>query len=365
MINDFLNKIKPFLWQILFLGISIALFSLILANRSPNLLRPLSMSLRTGFGLVIPLTALVMYLAFRIPNRIGDFISMAATVSLFAMPLAGLWASGSSQSVAINGLIPLADAANYHADSLRIITGQEISRFSGMRPFFPGVLSFLMKITEQNFMASLAIITLAAAIAIYFSVREIQRTHGAETAVLLLVILFLYFRHHSGTSMSETLGVPFGVLGMGLIWRGIEKQSQNLAVFGLFITALALNIRPGAMFTFPLILLWTGWVLRKGKELISIRFLVLGAVAILLSFMLNSLYIRLLAGPSAIAFSNFSWALYGLASGGHSFNYVFQQHPEVSLLQDPEQSRMIYRLALDLIIHSPGLLPEKITGGAA
>jgi len=75
-------------------------------------------------------------MAFRVPDLFGDFISMAATLSLFALPLAGLWASGQTQSVAIGGLIPLTDAAAYHVDSLRIITGQNISYFSAMRPFF-------------------------------------------------------------------------------------------------------------------------------------------------------------------------------------------------------------------------------------
>jgi hypothetical protein len=243
---------------------------------------------------------------------------------------------------------------------LRIISGADISHFSAMRPFFPGFLSFLMKVTDQNFMTSLAVVTLVAAIAIYFGVREIQRTHGAETAVFLLVVIFVYFRHHSGTSMSETLGVPFGVLGMGLLWRGIDKRSQSLAVFGMFVTTLALNIRPGAMFTLPLMLLWAGWILRRDRERISIRFLVLGTAVIILGFVLNSLFVRLLAGPSGTAFSNFSWALYGLASGGHSFNYVFQQHPELALVQDPEQSRTIYRLALELMIQSPELLAQGI-----
>ena len=110
-------KIKSLLWQLLFLAISIALFGLILANRSPNLLRPISMALRTGFGLVIPITALILYLAFRIPNRAGDLIGMTATLSLFAMPLAGLWASGLSQSTVLSGLIPLFDADSYYIDA--------------------------------------------------------------------------------------------------------------------------------------------------------------------------------------------------------------------------------------------------------
>lgn len=356
MTNKFAKKINPYLWQLIFLATSAVIFSLILANRSPNLLRPVSMALRTGFGLVIPITALILYLVFRIPGRSGDLLGMVATLSLFAMPLAGLWASGQSQSVSISGLIPLTDAASYYNDSLRILAGQDISHFSAMRPFFPGFLSFLMGITNRNFMYTLAIITALAAISIYYSVRVVQFTHGAEVAVFLLIILFLYFRHHSGTSMSETLAVPLGALGIALIWRGMEKQSENLAIFGLFITSFALNVRPGAMFTLPFILLWAGWIFRKTNKYISIRFLLWGTGAVILGFVLNFLYIRLLADPSGTAFSNFSWALYGLASGGNSYTYIAEQHPEVFLLQDPEQSRTIYRLVIDLIIHSPNLL---------
>jgi hypothetical protein len=349
------RKLNPYLWQGICLAISIIIFSLILVNRSPNLLRPISMSMRTGFGLVIPVTALLLYLCFRIPDRVGDLISMTAVLSIFAMPLAGLWASGQSQSVAVSGLIPLTDAANYYHDSLRIIAGQSISHFSAMRPFFPGFLSFLMNLTGRNFMFSLAIITAIAAVAIYYTVREIQRTHGAEAAVFLLIILFLYFRHHSGTSMSETLGVPLGALGIGLIWRGLEKRSQSLAIFGLFVSAFAMNVRPGTMFILPFMLLWVGWVFRKPNKYISIKLLFWGAGAIVLSFVLNSLTIRLLAEPSGTAFSNFSWALYGLASGGNSYTYIFEKHPELLLIPDPAQSRTIYRMALELMIQSPNL----------
>ncbi len=352
----FSRELKPYFWLLLNLFVSLVVFSLILLNRSPNLLRPISMSLRTGFGLVIPVTALLLYASFRVQNRVGDLISMSLTLSLFAMPLAGLWASGQSQSISISGLIPLADAAYYYHDSLRIMSGWNISNFSAMRPFFAGFLSLIMNITDRNFMFSMAVITAIAGIAIYYAVREVQRTHGTEIAVFLLIILFLYFRHHSGTSMSETLGVPLGALGLGLIWRGLERQSQNLSIFGLFICAFALNVRPGPMFILPFMLLWLAWVFKKPAEYISIKYILWGTGAIILAFALNSMLIRILAGPSGTAFSNFSWALYGLASGGKSFNYIAETHPEVFLLQDPERSRTIYRMTFDLILHNPGLL---------
>jgi hypothetical protein len=350
-----INKIHPALWHLLCLAISAMVLSLILLNRSPNFLRPLGMALRSGFGLVIPATALVLYLVNRIPGRIGELLSMLGATSLCALALAGLWASGQTQSIVIAGLIPLSDATNYYMDGLRLVAGGDISHFSAMRPFFPGFLSLLLNLTDRNLMVSLAILTLIAALAFHFTAREIQRTHGAEAATFLLMVLFLYFRIHSGTSMSESLGVALGALGLALIWRAFEGRSERLAIFGIFVVAFALNVRPGTMFILPCILLWAGRVFRGARERISLRVLFFGVGAVLFAFALNSLFIRLLAGPSGTAFSNFSWALYGLASGGNSYTHVFIAHPEFLQLRDPQQSRAIYRLALDLILSEPGL----------
>ncbi len=351
---------KPFLWQAAGICFSLLLFSLILLNRSPNLLRAISMSMRTGFGLVIPAAALALYLGFRIPGRMGGLLAMSLTASLFALPLAGLWASGQSQSVSISGVIPLTDAANYYHDSLRIILGRNISGFSAMRPLYAGFLSLLMSLTERNFMLSAAILTFLAGIALYYAAREIQRTHGAETAAFFLLVLFLYYRHHSGTSMSETLGVPLGALGFALLWRGMERESQKLTLFGLFVCAFALNVRPGPMFILPFMLLWLAWVFKKPGEYLSWKFLALGACAVATSFILNLILIRILAGPSGTAFANFSWALYGLAAGGKSFNHVAQVHPDIFLLQEPERTRTIYRMALELILQQPELLLQGL-----
>jgi hypothetical protein len=346
------QKIKAHLWQLLILAISTALFSLILANRAPNLLRPISMALRTGFGLVIPITALLLYFVFRIPNRIGDLIGMAATLSLFAMPLAGLWASGQSQPTILSGMIPLFDAGSYYTDALRLMNGGAFSIFSARRPLFASLLAVLLSITGRNLMASLAIITAITALACYFTAREIQRTHGAEIAVFILMVLFLFNRAHSGISMSESLGLTLGTLGFGLLWRGASTKSLFYIWAGFFTTTLALNARAGAFFMLPILILWAGWLLRENK-FIPWKVLFISASAVVLGFALNLTLTRLVAVPSGVPFANFSYTLYGLASGGKSWYYVFQTHPELIQIQEPEQSKQIYQMAFELIRANP------------
>src|SRR5687768_4851217 len=126
-IDHALNKIHPLIWYFVCITISLIVFGLILLNRSPNFLRPLSKALRTGFGLVIPVATLLVYLAFRVPGRIGELIAMTTVLSLFAMSLAGLWASGQTQTTVLSGLIPLTDAGGYYIDALGLINGQDFS----------------------------------------------------------------------------------------------------------------------------------------------------------------------------------------------------------------------------------------------
>ena len=346
------NKIKSRLWQLLFLALSAILFGLILANRAPNLLRPISMALRSGFGLVIPITGLFLYFAFRIPNRTGNLVGMAVTLSLFAMPLAGLWASGESQSTILSGLIPLFDAGTYYMDALQLMNGNPFSIFSARRPLFAGLLAVLLSITGHNLMISLAILTAMTGLACYVTAREIQRTHGAEIAVFILMMLFLFHRAHSGISMSESLGVTLGTLGFGLLWRGASTKNLFFIWAGLLTTTLALNARAGAFFMLPILILWSGWLLREDK-LIPWKILFISASAVVLGFIFNLALTRLIAVSNGVPFANFSYTLYGLASGGKSWAYVFEVHPEVLGIQEPEKTKIIYQLAFELIRANP------------
>lgn len=350
-----IEQLPLFIWQLICIGISILSFTFILLNYAPSLLRPISMALRTGFGVVIPITALGMYLAFRLPGRVGNLFALTATMSLFALGLAGLWASGNTQSVILNGLIPLTDAAGYYTDALRLQYGADVSNFTAMRPLFAGLLSFFLWISNNNLMVAVSIFTAIAGFSCYVASREIQRTHGTEVAVFFLILIFLYYRHHSGTTMSESLSVPVSLLGIALIWRGIYAKHEWTTLFGIGMIALALNIRPGAMFVLPALLLWGGWIFRGGKRF-SFKFLGIGVLLIICVFYINNLMIDFVAGPNGVAFENFAWAFYGLSSGGKSWTYIFESHPELQLLKDTEITPAIYKLAFEQILNNPLLI---------
>lgn len=347
-----LNRIHPAFWQFIYLTVSIIAFSLVLINPLPSFIRPLSLSLRVDFWPIIPTTAIIIYLLFRIPGRTGELITITTIMCLFAMPLAGIWAYGHTQSAMLGGLIPLNDAQSYYLDAIRLTLGESFSFFSTRRPLFPGFLSVLLVITNNNILVSLAILSAITAISSYYMIKEIQETHGTEFAVFLLMMIFLYYRLHSGVIMSENFGIALGTLGFTILWRGTANKNLGIIWLGIFSTTIALNARAGAFFILPLLVIWVGRLFREFK-FISWKAMGIASTAIVLGFVSSILLGRLIGQPSGIPFANFSYTLYSLAAGGKSWAYIGEVHPEVFLLPEPEHTKKVFQLAFELIREKP------------
>lgn len=358
--NHKLSRLQFFVqraWIVDTLSVIIALiiFYLILLNASSSIFDIIGFKTRTGFTEFLPAFILSLYISLRLPGPIGRFFAVSFTFLFFGLALAELWRMGQSQSAVFNGIIPLFDASSYYVDALRLTVGQDFSSFSARRPLFPGLLAVLLTITNQNLMASLGIFTALTAGACYLAISEIKRTHGAEAAVFVLLILFLFYRFHSGLVMSENIGVALGTLGFALIWQGFFRFKPFIVWIGIFVFTLAVIARAGTFFVLPLLVVYSAWIFRKPGSRLSWQFLIGGMGAIFAGFLLNWLVFHLLATPSGTMFANFSYTLFGLSSGGKNWAYIFDIHPELLRIQEPYQSREIYRLAFEQIFHNPGL----------
>ena len=338
---------------VLILFFAIFVFWIIIANRSPNFLRPLSMLLRTGYTVVIPSIYLVLYLVFRIKGWPENLISLLLIVSIFGLGLAGVWASGQTESGILSGVVPMFDSAGYYGDALRLLAGQRFSELSTRRPLFIAFFAFLLWIANHNLLYALGILTLLVCLACYLLSREINETHGPAIAAFVLVFIFVYYRFHSGAVRTENLGVLFGVLGTTLIWRGISKSQQLYLMAGIFLTSIGMIARAGAFFILPVLVLWGAILFRQNGKIISWRFLVGGAIAVASAFLANHLIGKSFGASEAVPFGNFSYSLYGLVSGGNSWAYVLETHPEAGYIE-------IYKMAFELIFEQPNLLLKGV-----
>jgi hypothetical protein len=145
----------------------------------------------------------------------------------------------------------------------------------------------------------------------------------------------------------------FGVLGTALIWRGISRSHYLYLMAGFLVTSFGMIARAGAFFVLPLLVLW-GAILHKQKgKIISWQFFVGGLIAIGLPFFANQLLVQSFGTSNIVPFGNFSYSLYGLASGGNSWAYVVRVYPNAGYLE-------IYEMAIRLILEQPNLLVKGI-----
>lgn len=338
------RSLYPFIGLI----ISLLLYAAVLIVRLPP---EIGLTARNGLFPVLIAIALLLYPAYRRSGWTGTLASLSLTLILFALPLSGLWNSGVSEDVVIGGLLPWSDASGYYWDAKRLLEGGTFSAFSSRRPLFPGMLAPLLGLTQQNLQVTLAILVAITAISCFFLARELKRSHGTAAGLLVLTILFLFYRRYIGKSMTENLGLALGTLGFALLWRGAWQKQINNCLFGLFLLTLALNARAGALLILPAIILWGTWAFR-GTNRFSPRFLLGGSSVVLLGFILNSFVLKIVASSEGMGFSNFSYILYSLIVGG-DWGQVLVDHPEIKALEEPEFSQKIYALAFEALRANP------------
>lgn len=318
----------------------------------PVEIRSLSVTIRYSFVSTSICILLLTYLVLRLPEPWRLPAAFAVGGALFGLALGGLWASGQSEPYVVSGLIPYNDAATYYVDASRLLDGSVLSDISSRRPISIGLLGALLGITGRNLQNATAILVFLEAVACLYLMLEVRQAKGAFAGSITFWIVFLFARRFMGTTMTETLGVALGALALAFFCRGGFCKSLPFILLGLFVLTTALNVRAGAFFILPLLVLWVGWLFR-GKGWLAWKPTLLAALVMAAGFGLNSLVLRLIGNPEGLLFGNFAESLYGLASGGERWSYVYTQYSETLSLPDKERMQQIYQLSFDLIRQNP------------
>lgn len=335
-------------------------FVLIVSKPNPFLIRPLSVALRYGYTLTAPLLFAGLLAVFRPANWIGALTGMFASVVLFGLGLNGLWASGQSEPAVISGLLPWADSNQYYLDALGWLQGFQFGDMSTMRPMFSGLLSLLLNLTGRNLQASLALLVLLTGFAAFFFSQKVKETFGFFTAALALLLVFFYARRIGGTTLTENLGLVFALLGLASLLAGAKKRARGAVLLGVFLISMSLMTRPGPFFILIALILWSGILFHdpqtKGLNR-ALGMMALSMAAVLLAFGINTLIKEYTAGVELIPFANFSYAFYGLVSGGARYTQALIDHPELANAVGNERHFAVFRMALEIFRDNPaGLL---------
>jgi len=269
------------------------------------------------------------------------------------LSLSGIWASGSSGPNIISGLIPINDAGAYYLDALRLLSGGKyLTYVGGGRPLFASYLSAILYLVGNSLQLTLAIMNLIVAIAVFFSVINFYKKFGVLPAILFFLLIFFFTRKYVGNTVSEMLGIPFGLLSFCFFLTRDEKNYKLNSFFGYWLLSIALNIRPGALAILPLTVVWE--MVKRRKEKFSSRELLSYCILpVALGFILNLILVKLFSSPDIIPFSNFAHFLYSMSRGGVGWSQILTDHPEFFHLQDPELTSAIVKIAVENIVKNP------------
>jgi hypothetical protein len=331
--------------------LGVVVFIFVLVNRYPFPLRQMAIQARYGLTIFAPIAIIVFFLVFRLKGIWGNLLCFILILSLFALGLSGLWASGMTEPQVISGLLPTVDAGEYYYNGLRFLNGSLFSDFSTRRPIFSAFLSSLLWITNKNLQISIALMVFFAGLCSYLATMSIRDRFGPFVSALFLILLFLFYRRFSGLVMSENIGFSLGLLSFSLLIQGIfDKKSLYLYV-SLFLLSYALNARAGPFFILPFLIFGISFYLRGNKNIW--RFIIPSSIAVLFGFCFNLILFEILGSPTGTLFSNFSYTLYGLSQGGAGWTRIMVDHPEILALNETELSKRIIEFTFIAIKANP------------
>ncbi len=351
-------KIKGFIKTCIPFLLAIAVFALILSLRIAHVFRPAVIQVRYGFTIPIPAIFIILLLILSKDRWINHSIFLLFTSAIFAMALAGVWASGQTEGQLISGILPDSDAAFYYFDALRYINGFQFSFFGARRIFFPAFLGILLALSNGNLQITLGIITFLLAISCFYTTSAVWKRFGSIPASLFFILIFSFARLSIGELMSESLGLILGCFGLYFTLLFLDQEKTSYLYLASFSLVLGLITRAGPIGLFPFLMLGIFFA-KKSRFSFKKIFLpfCISIFTVLLSFLGISHY---LSPEGSIPFANFAHSLYGIANGGTGWTAIYLDHPEIGIIPEPNFTKTIYKYAFDSIKTNPQNLLKGI-----
>jgi len=292
------------------------------------------------------LVLFLYYVSFSIKRKYSWFLAACVTALVFSMQLSYLWTSGYSGNMIIGGILPFRDGFSYYSGANFLSDGYRISNIAAWRPMFTSFVASLLFLTQHNLMWSMAILVGLLGISCVLSAYAIRNDFGALAATLYITSLYFFIQHLIGILYTELLGLALGCLGFVIVWSSIKSQRLDKLAAGLAVLVIAVSVRAGTFFVFPVLVLWAGWAFRKQSRF-SFRAALIAFVAVLFTFLIvNSAFSSLIVESGKQSFGNFAFTLYGQVVGGAGYNYAIQRFAT-------RNSDIIYRAAWNFFLAHP------------
>jgi hypothetical protein len=297
---------------------------------------------------------------FIFPSSISwGFIALIA----IGLPLLNAWlgfpipTTPEAMYNAFGGVIPYSDASGYLEGSYQFNSYGYLNAWNMRRPINALFLAFRLKITDGNFWATIVIQVGLCIVALMFYLQTIHKYMGTRSAFISLIFFFYYAHNYVHSTLSETLGLTLGTLSFILLWNGFQNKNRMVFNAGIAALTIALCARAGPNFMIPALFLLVYFEPFTSSRL---KDLTLCAASFILPLVFMIKLSTIFSGPvPGIAFSNFSYVLFGLVSGGKSWLYALQEPTVAALIQgktEAQQTSILYAKSWEVFRNNPLLL---------
>jgi hypothetical protein len=304
---------------------------------------------RYGFGLWLIVLTLLFYFAYCYKKR---WVVAALTALYCALSLSGLWVNKSNDLQVLSGFVFFSDAAQYYADALRVTAGYSMSAFSGRHPLSTVFFAILLWLTNGNLQIVLALLAMIVSLCVVALGDTLSQRLGPVAAAALTVLLLLFYRRFTGLLNSEHLGFAFGCLSLAFLLFAADDKNAMAGLSGLLFLGIAIAARPGAFLILFFALIWVTRNISLFPNRWSASFSI-GILAVSTGFLLVLLCNSPLAEKGAVAFSNYSYSLYGMVYGGQGWEQFAMDHPDALSLPSSQAESIALHEALQAVKASP------------
>lgn len=292
-------------------------------------------------------------------RRISGPVGLAASIIAFSILVFAAWHRGHAYSM-IAGVVPWGDAHLFAGGAQRLLFFDHLDAYNSRRPFTAMFLALRLAVTGLDLRMAALLAAVVVGTAVFLAARAVARDLGPLPGLALFVGVYGFTRYFVPATVSETLGVIFAALAFATVWAALRNRSFLLAVGGVFLLGLALDVRAGVFLLPFLVAVLLARHLRT-TGVINLKVLGASALAVVVAMSLNVGVVAGLGGDTGNVLGNGGMLIYGMARGHASWDpvdvswfQVYIDHPEIMEMTDGERNRFVNALAREEVTANPG-----------
>jgi hypothetical protein len=293
-------------------------------------------------------------------------------VLAFCAHVISVWHEGRTVGLSVAGAIPWLDAALYVGGAQRLLFFSELDDFSSRRPLAVMYHAALQGVVNLDLRLGILLQAALLGVACYLVVRAVTDEIGPVAGLAMFAAFLGHGLVFASGTMSEAPGAIIGGIAFAVLWRGASSRVVWHAAAGLFLLAVALEVRAGPATLLLVLPAWFAWHLR-GLRRFNIKAFVLLLLIALSGTLISRLAVIGFDGDPDNLYGSSAYVLYGMAQGlpgwtpaGEplSWHRVFLDHPELYRLEEAERGPFVRARTGEQLRAHPGRLVSAYFGSA-